>query len=304
MSNPESINISSSTVTGKCDLKCAYNFNYSDSAIAATNTGISISFPYDTSNSSPVIYNQQPYNVQNVQIYCPSINIYNGSQAAGEIIITHTPVQGGDNLFVCVPFINSTSATTASNLLTQLITDMATSAPTEGETANININGFTLQSIVPTTPYYSFISTSSQFSGDFIVFDINNAIPIGQNTLTTLGNIIDPFNIIISGNNLFYNSNGPTTSSSGADNDGIYISCQPTGASEEEVNVITTNPITNDLMKNIFNNPTALLVFQVIIGCILFIIIFFILNFLMNIITGDGIKIPGFLKQKTNGHTE
>jgi len=297
MSNQGSINISSSNVTGKCDLKCAYNYYYSDSSLTVTNTGISISFPYDNGNTSPVIYNQQKYTVQNVQIYCPSVNIYDGQQAAGEIIVTHIPQQGGNNLYVCVPFIGSTSSTTATNLLTQLITDVSTSAPTEGENANININGFTLQNIIPKNPYYNFTSTSSQFNGDFVVFDISNAIPINQQTLTTLGNIIDPFNLQISGEALFYNSNGPTTSSSGVEDDGIYISCQPTGASEEQVSVTMNNPITNDL-QDVFKNPAVLLAFQIIIGCLLFIIIFFILNFVINFITGSNVKIPSFMQNK------
>ena len=298
MSNQGSINISSSNVSGNCDLKCAYNYYYSDSSLTVTNTGISISFPYDNGNTSPVIYNQQKYTVQNVQIYCPSVNIYNGQQAAGEIIVTHVAQQGGNNLYVCVPFTSSSSGTSATNLLTQLITDVSTSAPTEGENANININGFTLQSIIPKNPYYNFTSTSSQFNGDFVVFDISNAIPISQQTLTTLGNIIDPFNLQISGDALFYNSNGPTTSASGVEDDGIYISCQPTGVSEEKVNVTLSNPITNDL-QDVFQNPTVLKAIQIIIGCLLFIIIFFILNFVINFITGSNVKIPSFMQNKS-----
>ena len=298
MSNQGSINISSSNVTGNCHLKCSYNYYYSDSSLTVTNSGVLIGFPYDNGNTSPVIYNQQKYTVKTVQILCPSLNIYNGQQAAGEIIVIHNSQQGGNYLNVCVPFIASTSSTTATNLLTQLITDVSTSAPTEGENVNINMNGFTLQNIIPKKPYYNFASTSPNIPGDFIVFDISNAIPINQQTLTTLGNIIEPFNLQISGDSLFYNSKGPTTSASGVEDDGIYISCQPTGASEEQVSVTMNNPITNDL-SDILKTPGLLLALEIIICCILFIIIFYILNLVINFITGSNVKIPSFMQNSS-----
>ena len=64
--------------------------------------------------------------------------------------------------------------------------------------------------------------------------------------------------------------------------DGIYISCQPTGSSEEETMVsYSKNPV-NYNMGAILNNPIVLLILQILVGCIVFIIVFYVLNYSYN----------------------
>lgn len=289
--NSENINISTNNVQGKCDLKCSYNFKYPETNLTAKNNGTLISLTSDTNNTTPVTYNNQKYNVSNVSIVTPSIHMFNNSPASAEIIIEHTPISGGQQFFVGIPITSSTESSDASNFITQIIESVATNAPAANETTNINISGFTLDKIVPIKPFFSYSTPGNQ--GEWIVFPIINAIPLNSGTLATLGQIIQPFPIPTPSNGLFFNSNGPNTG--GGMGDGIYISCQPTGSSEEEMSVsYNKNTSTAIDASSMLNNPTTLIIVQVIIGCIIFIITFFSLNYAYNYLVSKPIKMPKF----------
>jgi preprotein translocase subunit SecY len=91
---------------------------------------------------------------------------------------------------------------------------------------------------------------------------------------------------------LFFNSSGPNTSLGSPD--GIYISCQPTGSSEEETAVeYTKNTVSYDL-SSILTNPNTLIAFQIIIGCIVFVLLFLFLNYVYTYLTSDAPKLPSF----------
>jgi hypothetical protein len=283
MSNNQNINISQQNVTGPCDLKCAYNFNYQESSSTATNNGSVIVLSYDTGSVSPVLFNNQKYSVHLIYIVSPSIHTFNNTQAVGEILIVHSPVSGGPQLIVSIPFTSSSESSTASNLITQVIQSVANNAPSGGETTNLNIPGFNLNNIIPKKPFYNY---SDSTNNSWIVFDIMNAIPISSSILTTLNKIIEPFPIPTPGTNLFYNSKGATNSTSNL-GDGIYISCQPTGSSVEETNVSFTKNQTNYDISSLISNPVFIIIIQILIGCILFIITFLCINFVYNYFTKD-----------------
>jgi hypothetical protein len=283
----QNINISKKNISGKCDLKCAYNFKYSESNLTAKNNGVLIGLAPDTEKVPPVTYNNQKYNVSGITIFSPSIHIFNGATAAAEIIIEHNPVKGGSQLIVCIPIISSSESSTASNLITDVLQSVSSNAPASGETTNLAINGFTLQDIVPKKPFYSYTSTSD--NADFIVFDITNAIGLSSSTLTTLQQIIKPYPLPTPGGQLFFNSTGPNTTSIG---DGIYISCQPTGSSDEETAVTYDKNVTTYDFTDITNNPTAKIIFQIIIGCLLFIVIFMAVSYGYSYIVNGEAKIP------------
>ena len=285
MSN-ENINIAMKSITGKCDLKCSYNYKYSESNSTATNNGAMIRITYDTNNSSPVVLNSQKYNVANIGIVSPSIHYFNGSTMPGEIIITHNPVTGGNPLEVCIPFTSSSESTNASNLITEIINKVATNAPSRGETTNLNIPNFNLQNIIPKKPFYYYSNNST----DWIVFGALEAIPISSSTITTLQQIIKPFPLPTPGTELFYNSKGPI---SGVQiGDGLYISCQPTGSTGEEVAVEYDKPSTSVDFSNIFQSPIFGILVLIVVGCILFVIIFYGISAFFNYISGDTIKVP------------
>ena len=282
----QSIDISKKNVSGKCDLKCAYNFQYPESNTTAKNQGVLINLSYDNSKTPPVTYNTQKYSVAQVIISSPSLHLFNGATTDAEILIIHTPVKGGPELFVCIPIKSSSESSDASYLLKEIIDITGTNAPSEGESTNLSISGFTLDKIVPNKQYYSY---TDQGTNDWIVFGILDAIPLNSATITTLQKIIKPYPVPMIGGELFINTTGPNSTKVG---DGIYISCKPTGSSNEETTVEYTKNTPSYDFANILDNPVTKMIFQIIVGCILFIIVFIIFNYIYQFITTGETKIP------------
>jgi hypothetical protein len=286
------INISQKNIYGKCDLKCAYNFKYKESSLNVKNNGINIALIYDNSNIPPVSYNEEKYTVSKIMIFSPSLHLFNENKVDAELIIEHIPESGGQNLFVCVPIIKSSDSTNASSLLSQVIAGVAANAPAANETTTLNISGFTLSSIIPKRPFFSYSGTYSNSTADFIVFGKNFAIPLKDKVVNALGSIIKPFNLPMIGDNLFFNSKGPN--SSGNIGDGIYISCQPTGSSEEQIEITNTKNSSESDMENLIDKSTLKLIIKIVVVFILFIVIFLSLGFVFSKLTDTKIKMPAF----------
>lgn len=284
----QTINISSQNIYGDCDLKCSYNYKYNQSNSVATNNGVFISLSYDKGTTSPVLYNNQKYYVSKINIYNPSLHMFNNNSINAELVIEHAPEMGGELLYTCIPIIESTNSSDASNILSQIIQSVATNAPTLNESTNLNISNFNLDIFVPKKPFFSYTG-SSGLIGQVIVFGINYAIPMNPKILDVLKQIIKPYPITISGGNVFFNKNGPNNIQV---NDGIYISCQPTGSSSEETQVTYSTPNTNYNLGSVYNNSTFNSILQIIIGCILFIIILYLLNSAYNYLTSPSTKLP------------
>jgi len=286
----QDINITNDNVKGKCDLKCSYNFTYSDSNTTAKNDGVMISLTYDNSSSPQVVYNTQKYVVTKVYITSPSIHLFNGSLTDAEICIEHAPVKGGSTLSVGIPIKASSESSTAAVLLTEIINSVATNAPGQGDSTNLNINDFSLQKIVPNKPFFSYVDSNNNI--DWIVFGLLDSIPLNKSTLSTLGKIIKPFSLPMMGNGLFFNSTGPNSVSIG---EGIYIKCNPTGESTEETGVeYAKNTPSYDFSK-MLESPITQIIIQIFLSCIIFLIIFIGASYLYNFVTGDTPKlVKGF----------
>ena len=275
MSNIKEINISKNNISGLCDLKCAYNFKYNNSNLTATNNKIMIILSYDKSGIPSVIYNNAKYDVSQIMIVSPSKHLFEGNRLNGEIIIEHAPLTGGKNLFVSIPLFESSDSTTSSNMLSEIIMTVANKAPNNRETVNLNISDFSLQKIVPKKPFFTYTTGTKGIFDEWIVFGKSDAIPISNSILSKLSKIIEPTKTPALGGNVFYNEKGPN--SFNLEGDDIYISCQPTGNSEEKTDVTTTktNTSSSDLsMSDIINNPIAHFIF----GCLIFIIILIVMN--------------------------
>jgi carbonic anhydrase len=268
------MNISSQNIYGKCDLKCAYAFNYETSNSTATNNGNSISITYDNSTTPPVLYNSQKYNVSNISIYNSSLHYYNGNKTDAELWIYHIPAMGGPNFIVCIPIVMGNSTTDATTFLTEIIANVTNYAPAKGETTNLNIADFSLQSIVPTGPYFSY--TNSNLNSDVIIYGISSAIIITSSTLSTLKKLIKPYSLNISNYHLYFNSKG--SNHSGEVGDGIYISCKPTGSSGDEIPVNYNKNAVNYDLDTILNSSVGLIILQILIGIILFVVVYIVLN--------------------------
>ena len=288
--NNQSINIEPQNVVGKCDLKCSYIFNYKESNLNAKNNDEFISLTYDNGSTPPVLFNQQKYNVNNINIYAPSIHLFNGAQVPGEIVIEHVPQVTGELLSVCIPLIQSSNTTDATTLITEIINGVSSGAPSAGETTTLNINNFSLQYIIPKKPYFFYNDYSNH---NFVVYGSNLAIPLSQSTFTTLTTIIKPCSIIFAGTDLYYNSKGPGSDISGND---IYISCKPTGSSEETTETSqpkTTTPIN---WSAIFASSAFQTTMQVILIILIFLLIFYGINSAYKYAISGSIKLkmPSF----------
>lgn len=276
------INISYSNVYGTCDLKCSYSFKYNASNTVAKNQENFITLTYDKGTSAPVVYNNDNYYVSAINIYSPSIHKFDNNYTTGELVINHIPEKGGKSLFVCIPIITSSDSSDASNILTGIIESVATNAPRKNESTNINISNFNLNNIVPKKPFYAYNGTKG-LVGHVIVYGTSYAISLNSTILKKLTSIIKPFPITVEGESVFYNNKGPNDTSV---KEGIYISCQPTGSSEEEVSVTTNKSQVN---YDLFNDPNMSSILQIIIGIILCVAIFYILNiFYKTFILGKG----------------
>lgn len=149
------IDISMSKITGKCDLKCSYSFNYNNSScLKFTNRGNYISISYDKSSSPPVLYNALQFDVKEIRLYIPSLHSYNDSKKDGELIIVHTSNTGDIPLLVCIPIKTNNTSSKSALLFNNIINTIASSAPSEDESTNVNIQNFNLNLLVPKTPFF------------------------------------------------------------------------------------------------------------------------------------------------------
>jgi hypothetical protein len=287
--NIQSINISPKNVEGKCDVKCSYQFKYPETNLTAKNNGVFISLSCDNSTNPSVVYNFEKYNVAKMLIVSPSVHLFHNETANAEILIEHDPVLGGPKLFVCIPIKESSNTTTASSLITDIINDVSTNAPSEGETTTINISDFTLENVIPKKPFFSYTGIDINNSdAEFVVFGLIESIPLSSVTLSSLSQIIKAFPIKTPGNSLFFNSSGPNSKP----DDGIYISCNPTGSSTDETDVSYSKNSSNNNLGALLKNPLVQLILQIILGCILFVGIFLALNYAYNAAVDSSIKLP------------
>jgi hypothetical protein len=305
------MNISPDNISGDCKLKCVYSFNYPISNCVATNKKNYISLSYDSSSSPAVKFNNDNYNVSNILLVSPSLHKFNGSTVEAEFIIEHTPLAGGNVLFVCVPVTSNSYFTKATTILQTIISTVSNQAPASGETTNISIEDFTLNSIVPMEPFYSYsVSNKAQF----IVYGLKNAINIDQKTMKNLQSMIETTNnssipngqLFSQSTNpkngnpllLFVNSNGPTNASFTGDGE-IYIDCRPTGNSEENTDIINVKPQTKmDLsISSIIQNPIIAFIIYSIFTIIILYVVYFLITYLSS--GNYQIKMPSFSKNKS-----
>ena len=256
------MNISGSNIAGKCTNKCIFSFKYPTTSATATNYGNQLTIHFSNPSGVPdVKFNTTKYKVSSCQICCPSVHKYNGNRADAELLIIHQPISGGKMLFVWIPISLQGINTTATRIISDIILAVSNGAPSKGQNTN-KINEFTLDSIIPSKPFYNYSTNDTEN----IVFDINNAIGIQQMTFDKLKNVIKPpINTINAGPELFINVKGPSNVSS---ND-IYIDCQPTDSSGEIVKVpssSSSSESTNDIMSSPpFIMLASLLIFLVVI---------------------------------------
>ena len=275
------INIDIASSVGKCDMKCDLIFNYKTSSCVATNNTNYISLNYDESTIAPVIYNSIKYQVTKIKIYSPSLHTFRGEQAAAEIIVEHTSSQGTNPLFICVPLTKNNASTSASSKMNIIISNIASNAPSGGDTTTIPLDDFSLNTFIPYKPFFTYTGVSfappCQQNIDFIVFSPRDNIDINitSSDLTKLNELIgSPIFTIKTGASLFFNPKGP---SNGVGDD-IFIDCKPINKSESEDVITSDNPNGQNSsdsgidVDSIISSP----IFQLLVGSLIFMVILYL----------------------------
>jgi carbonic anhydrase len=283
MTSQSPMNISKSHWDNYCDEKCAYSFDYKTSSNCNVNNyGSYLQLSYDSSNPPPVIFNTYTYYVEKIEIYCPSLHLFNGVQVDGELIITHSPTSMGAPLMVCIPLSSAKAQTNAS---TQIITDIINGStqlkPNSGEAVSIKLNDYNLNSIVPRSPFYYYEDNNGN---NIVVYGLQDAISINSSTISTLKTMITATTDIKypSVDYYYLNKNGPTVGGGSGDGQ-IYIDCQPTGNSEDTTAVEYSKPAIVNNLGNFFNSQIAVF----LVAAFIFVVLIILIHKLLIYLTGN-----------------
>ena len=295
LSSTAPINIDPETQSGTCDLKCNYQFNYTDSISTVVNRGDYLSINYEPASSAPgARFNAYDYSVSEIRIYTPSLHTFRGFKAAGECIIVHTSASGNSPLLVCVPIIGGRNSSTASQYLSRLIRAVSATAPVDGESTLVS-EAFNLNEFVPASAFFSYTGTQPyqpcQGSNYYVVFEPSaSVLGISDADLETLGSVIrENAYTVNEATPFFYNEAGATQGIGGGGDD-IYIDCQPVSASEETTEVVSSSSSSSDSSSNIFQGD----VIKYFLMVLLFIFILYAFNYLLNYLGSKvGNKVGG-----------
>jgi len=287
------INISSDNIAGKCDYKCSYTYDYLDTTLVANNNSNMISLI--NNGIDPVVtYNNNNYMVSSTMIVSPSLHKYNNNKTDGEILIEHMPIQGGKKMYVCIPITQSTDFSSASVTIGLIIAAVQASAPDTDNSVAINTGNFNLNSFIPEGPFYSYVGYDLNNNvSDFVAFGIEDAIPLNQSIFSTLTEIIQPISVKMKGGNLFFNENGPNSSTTTPDTNVLDTNVLDTNVLDTNVldtNVLDTNG--DSTSSPFIDNEMISSIIQIILNCLFFFALFYIINFLFNyLLSGVNPKI-------------
>lgn len=253
MSDPciGAINIDTTEKAENCNMYCDYRYDYNDSSCVVYNLGTMIKIKYDLKSDGTVpqaFLNKKKYNVSEIYICQPSINMYKGTRADIEFLIMHEG-DNNDKLHVSIPFIISAGSSSSSNLksggivLDNIINEFSKQTVGKNIAADdgyqININNFNLNNFIPNTPYYFSNINTASCKKNTILFDmLKSGQTISQTAVDKLNTLLvkerDKIYPIPGKHLLYVNSNGPNFQGKATD-DKIYIDCQPTGEEGKEL---------------------------------------------------------------------
>jgi carbonic anhydrase len=238
---------------------------YKDSACTATYYPDHIKLSYDATTSAAVTFNNEGYNVREVNIYAPSVHAYNGSSADAEMLIIHDGA--GKKLIVSVPLVQSNNTAASAKILDDIIGKFSSTVDKTktNDSQLINVQNYNMENFIPSSPYYFYMGGApfSPCDGqyNYVVFDkTKSPMTIGSDTLKMLTGLIQPSGIkAVSRSDYYYNSSGPNVKpGSGGNKDEIYIECNPTG--EDGEILYQTPPPSSDALgalsaDNLMHNP-------------------------------------------------
>lgn len=132
-----------------------------------------------------------------VKIFQPSIHLFDGNPADGEIIIS----QSGSNnrLFVCIPITLGEGTGVSNNFFSQIIPYISP-VGTDSDVQHINVSKWSLNDVVPVGTFF-FYNGNMPYQPctknvgarmNIIVFGLKSAARINQDDLTILRSLITP----------------------------------------------------------------------------------------------------------------
>ena len=257
-----------------CDLKCDFSYNYTTSPVLIiSNKGEYLSIKLDSVQN--ITYNASTYSLNEMRIYQPSLHSYNGKKTDAELIIIHTRDTSVGNLLVCVPIMTGSANSDSLAIIDKIVSNASLMTNSSNKTTNVNIPTFSVKTLIPLKPYYSYSGTlpypPCNGEYDYIVFnkDENAILSISAKAFNALSKIITKNAYPIRQNGgVFYNKKGPSPSTNTSDD--IYMECVPTGSDGEQlvpIETSTNNMFDNHSIQNFYNDNKWVL--WVVIGIIL-----------------------------------
>ena len=261
-----------------CSLKCNLYYKYTNSTCHMTNAANNLRILYE-SKQSDVVFNNVKYEPTEIRIFAPSIHTYGDERALGEIVVVHTSSQGG--LLICIP-ITEGRAPPGKN--SELIKALIKAAPAINESTSISLQDFNVNFLIPKSRYYTYAGPLPYGPCEptkifqYVVFHPRyGSIVLEDETIKTLTKTIRSSNIATKrGESVSVNVKG-TTANGFAGEGQIYIDCQPTGQSEEEVIYKDTELPTTGLSDETLRSLIAIL-----IGAVIIVIAFVFMKFVLS----------------------
>ena len=293
--------INISKTTKDCTSICNYKYSYGLSDCQLANKGDYLSI-ITTQSGSNVTFNNTIYSLAGCRLYRPSLHTFNGEHADAELILVHGG-SGGKNLLVCIPVVSGDGSSQSANFFNAFV-PLAPQA--EGGKTSVNVNNWTLNSVIPRAGYYFYQATAPfppcTGSFNFVVFDKTSPAYIAASDLPHLEAVITAQTYVVKPSiptGLFYNRSGTIAGSSdsanketfasGSNDSEIYIDCRPVGQEDDddEDDSVYTIPKFNfehdeDKIKQFLQGKTGTTLISLLIGIVALMILKKVYNTVLN----------------------
>jgi hypothetical protein len=239
-----------------------YTYEYDNSTLCkVTKKGTYLKLECTTSSSKATIGQTQNMGVEEVRLYCPSVNKWDGEKADAELIIRHSGQ--GKNVYVCIPIVKTAGSQKGNGVDFFEALDSAVKVLDEGtqmQTVNIGAQ-WSLNKLIPKSPYYwaekdglIFDNACNYDSNNVLIFPLGGAINIKQLQLTNIEGAVtgsysggrrtinSSADELVSGSNagqFFYNKEGTEQNTDGIE-DGLPVgmTCEPVLDKKTGLNVV------------------------------------------------------------------
>lgn len=273
------VNISNQNISGECNQKCAYSINYIKQPFTITNYGQYLGLSYNNSVADSE-FNGKKMKVESIMIKQPSTLKYNNEYADAEITISLIPELVGESLNVYIPISQSGKIGDSSNLMEQIVVSVSKTAPTSGENTDKGLDELDLNKIIPKGRFFNFKNKQSRVNG--IAYSLSDGIYLSKDNVKILRDMLTiRSGVVTSDTDIFVNPNGAIRGTLSGSSE-IYIDCQPTDSSEQQVDVTYDKkiPATKFDLEDLTHN----ILFELVMASLLFIILMFIVHALFNYI--------------------